>query len=162
MGEAENDDAYDEYEREAQASTKSRCLRDNWGQRLFFCVSAIGLLVDLSSACFFCGADVCFFSASVLVCTFTFWQATSTEAVLTELGVRSSDDAVFNITILVLVLLDMQQKMILLSILFLFCTLNRECHAVARTDVEISSSWSSCTTYSYTYAFIFAPEGELF
>ena len=49
-----------------------------------------------------------FFSASVLVCTSTFGQATSTEAVFTELGMRSSDYAVFNIAILVLVLLYMQ------------------------------------------------------
>ena len=88
---------------------------DKRGQRLFFCASAIGLLFHLLSASFFlrcrwfffCDVDG-FFSASVLVCTFTSWQATATEAVFTELGVRSSDHAVFNIAILVLVMLYMQ------------------------------------------------------
>ena len=37
----------------ATASTKSTCLVDKWGQRLFFCASAIGMLVHLLSACLF-------------------------------------------------------------------------------------------------------------
>ena len=55
---------------------------------------------------FFCDV-IFFFCLSVLVFTFIFRQAAATEAVCTELGVRSSDYAIFNIAILVLVTLYM-------------------------------------------------------